>query len=200
MKKLMDSTGPTSMYTFVLCISLEELNSRTVDRSDHVGFIIATYVAFALKVGEKGGASNTACHSILLYSSDLLTGKESLNVCISKALKSLPVPDFATALDLVFEGLSRPGMKEDSLSVLVELSSILVHHAPEGDDLVHLLFHDLTSFDYYVGTLKLTQAHFTQCLGLFVNRPSYRSKISLRTQVLRLIARHVNDRVSRSFC
>ena len=126
---------------------------------------------------------------------DITLEKQYLDSCLSKATKSFSVPDFSSMLKLVLDGLSHSSISKKHVSLLVDLSNNLIHHAPEGTLFVFALL--TPSAHIWIGTLKLTQAHFTHCLGLFVNNPIYLEDIILRTRILRLIERQVNDRVRR---
>jgi len=48
----------------------------------------------------------------------------------------------------------------------------------------------------YVGTLKIAQTYFTQCLDVFANYPAFsEGPCRLRVQVLKFVNRQVSDNV-----
>ena len=185
---------PIPLYSSILSIALEELNpsAGSQNQEDDLTSICAIYVAFSLQVKESG---RRVMVSIGPWIIDITLEKQYLDSCLSKATKSFSVPDFSSMLKLVLDGLSHSSISKKHVSLLVDLSNNLIHHAPEGTLFVFALL--TPSAHIWIGTLKLTQAHFTHCLGLFVNNAIYLEDIILRTRILRLIERQVNDRVRR---
>ncbi|EKM60878.1 uncharacterized protein PHACADRAFT_133752 [Phanerochaete carnosa HHB-10118-sp] len=153
--QLQTADAPWSrLYLATLSIVAEECRSAP-QQTEYLEVVMASYLAFYKECNEQV--------------------RHDLDELLSKFFKSLSSASFSAALDLVYDGLSQPGLKPEDVANLVHVLALLLQNAPEGSS-------------------KIMQASLTRCLQLFAAKQEFVQNGVVHTEALRFIARQFNDR------
>ncbi|GJE87799.1 Urb2 domain-containing protein [Phanerochaete sordida] len=148
-----DAARP-GLYLAVLSVVAEECRSAQ-QQDEYLEVVLASYLAFYRECDEHG--------------------RRDLDDLVAKFFKGLSGAFFASVLDLVHDGLSRPGLKLEDVANLIHVLTLLSQNAPEGSS-------------------KVLQASLTRCLQLFAAKQEFLRNSVVHDEILRFLARQFNDR------